>query len=271
MFAGSPSKVATVNPAHSASAASSVKSLRPSRAARRWASRITSNRNACGVCAMRSRARSGVASTFPLRVDQLDGVGDRQSRGSPRRCGRRPRSRAKSAPPRRMAAPRRGSGRCPASGRRALRARHAPRPAASRRRWRAARGASALTASLNIAVSSGFRTGCTAKICGWRQNGSIARKITVCPPIERYCFGPPEPARRPRPAATRMAAVRSGFGIGLNWRFKGLMREHGLVGALPLSCRGAKTERFPIAVGKAYFVAVHLQDCKNCLKCRHEA
>ena len=52
--------------AHSASAASSVKLLRPSRAARRWASRITSNRNACGVCAMRSRARSGVASTFPF-------------------------------------------------------------------------------------------------------------------------------------------------------------------------------------------------------------
>src|SRR5260370_34145464 len=31
----------------------------------------------------------------------------------------------------------------------------------------------------------------------------------------RYCFGPPEPARSPRPAATRMAAVRGGFGIGL--------------------------------------------------------
>ena len=66
MFAGSPSKVATVNPAHSASAASSVKSLRPSRAARRWASRITSKRNACGVCAIRNRARSGVASTLPV-------------------------------------------------------------------------------------------------------------------------------------------------------------------------------------------------------------
>ena len=71
MFAGSPSKVATVNPAHSASAASSVKSLRPSRAARRWASRITSKRNACGVCAMRSRARSGVASTSPAASTSL--------------------------------------------------------------------------------------------------------------------------------------------------------------------------------------------------------
>jgi len=33
-----------------------------------------------------------------------------------------------------------------------------------------------LTASTNIAMSSGFRTGCTAKTCGWRQNASMARK-----------------------------------------------------------------------------------------------
>jgi hypothetical protein len=70
-----------------------------------------------------------------------------------------------------------------------------------------------LTARLNTAVSSGLRTGCTAKICGWLQNGSIAREITVRPPIDRYCFGPPEPARSPRPAATIMAAVRFWFGI----------------------------------------------------------
>src|SRR3954466_4660977 len=68
-------------------------------------------------------------------------------------------------------------------------------------------------ASWNIAASSGLRTGCTAKICGWRQNGSIAREITVRPPIERYCFGPPDPARSPRPAATMIAAVRLGVGI----------------------------------------------------------
>ncbi len=62
MFPASPSKVATVNPAHSASAASSVKSLRPSCAARRCASRMASKRNDCGVCAIRRCARSGVAS-----------------------------------------------------------------------------------------------------------------------------------------------------------------------------------------------------------------
>src|ERR1700730_7836785 len=70
-----------------------------------------------------------------------------------------------------------------------------------------------LTASLNIAASSGLTTGCTAKICGWRQHGAIARELTVRPPMERYCFGPPDPARSPRPAATMMAAVRFGIGI----------------------------------------------------------
>src|SRR4030081_4163427 len=78
-----------------------------------------------------------------------------------------------------------------------------------------------MTAALKAAASSGFKTGCTAKTCGWRQNGSMARKITVFPPIKRYCFGPPEPARSPRPAATRMAAVRLSFDIGLNYgRFR---------------------------------------------------
>src|ERR1700730_10747984 len=104
---------------------------------------------------------------------------------------------------------------------------------------------SSLTASLKTVVSSGFRTGCTAKICGWRQNGSIARKITVCPPIERYCFGPPEPARRPRPAATRIAAVRADFGIALNyWRFR--VDEGARVGPAhsPYHAEDLKTERF---------------------------
>src|SRR5258708_37731961 len=69
-----------------------------------------------------------------------------------------------------------------------------------------------------MAVSSGFSTGCTAKTCGCRQNGAMARKITGCPPIERYCFGPPAPARSPRPAATRMAAVLLDFTMGLKIR-----------------------------------------------------
>ena len=218
MLAGSPSKVATVNPAHSASAASSVKSLRPSRAARRWASRMTSKRNACGVCAMRSRARSGVASTLPVSptslmvsVTAIAGTaapvraGGLDRARNHRRRDERPRGVVDQDDVRLLAGERFESGMHRGLARRA---------AIGGR----LHGASALTASLKIAVSSGLSTGCTAKICGWRQNASIARKITVWPPIERYCFGPPAPARRPRPAATRMAAVRSGLGMGLELR-----------------------------------------------------
>jgi hypothetical protein len=40
--------------------------------------------------------------------------------------------------------------------------------------------------------------------------------MTVRPAIVRYCFGPPEPARNPRPAATTMAADLVDFVIRLN-------------------------------------------------------
>jgi hypothetical protein len=104
------------------------------------------------------------------------------------------------------------------------------------------------TAALNIAVSSGLSTGCTAKICGWRQNGSIAREITVRPPMERYCFGPPDPARSPRPAATMIAAVRLGVGIVICQGHPGGETGRWSGGAQPLSRCHMKTEGFPIAV-----------------------
>ena len=43
--------------------------------------------------------------------------------------------------------------------------------------------------------------------------GLVVSEMTVRPPIERYCFGPPDPARSPRPAATIITAVRFGVGI----------------------------------------------------------
>ena len=112
-----------------------------------------------------------------------------------------------------------------------------------------------LTASVNIAASSGLTTGCTAKICGWRQKASIAREITVLPPIERYCFGPPDPARSPRPAATMIAAVR--FGIVICWEQSGggdraLARGAALI--MPIC------ENRTIPHSCAYFAALHLQD-----------
>ena len=61
----SPGNTATSRPAHSASAASSVKSSRPAARARRWASSNDAKRNACGVCTVRSEARSSVSRTRP--------------------------------------------------------------------------------------------------------------------------------------------------------------------------------------------------------------
>jgi hypothetical protein len=216
MLATSPSNVATVNPAHSASAASSVKSALASRAARRWASRITSYRNDCGVCAMRSRARSGVASTLPVSPISLM-VSATGIAGI-------------AAPVRLAASIAREMSAAETNGRAAswirtmsgFSAASASSPACTEA-WRVApplaggRWRNPLVAALNMAMSSGLSTGCTAKISPWRQNGSMARNITVCPPIERYCLGPPVPARRPRPAATRMAAVRSDFAMGQRW------------------------------------------------------
>src|SRR5580704_15516092 len=127
------------------------------------------------------------------------------------------------------------------------------------------------TASSKTEASSGFTTGCTATTWGCLQNGSIARKMTGCPPIERYCFGPPVPARRPRPAATRMAAVRGGFGMGFGYRSMGVGNIQLFAGAQPLSCRWREDRTIHVGWEKIrYFVAVHLQDCRDCLKCRHE-
>src|SRR4051812_37501184 len=106
-----------------------------------------------------------------------------------------------------------------------------------------------LTALLNVAASSGLTTGCTAKISGWRQNGSMAREITVRPPIERYCFGPPDPARSPRPAATMIAAVRFGLGMGIGQRqCGGVKLDVAPRGAQPLITQWRENRRTPIAV-----------------------
>ena len=65
MLPGSPAKTLTFMPAHSASAASSVKSSRPCAAARRWAASRAAKSKACGVCTRRRLLRSSVLSTRP--------------------------------------------------------------------------------------------------------------------------------------------------------------------------------------------------------------
>ena len=139
MLPASPANVATLMPAHSASAASSVKSSRPAAAA--LAMRVEQRREGEGLrrlhgCA--GRARSTVPATRPVGIDALDRVGDRRAPGSPRRSRRRRRSRATRVPtserPRRVV-DQHDVGR---ASRSAPPGRPAPKPAASRRRTPAA-------------------------------------------------------------------------------------------------------------------------------------
>ena len=67
----SPANTATLWPAHSINAASSVKSSRPAAAALRCASSSASKANACGVCTARSSARSTVPATSPPASTRL--------------------------------------------------------------------------------------------------------------------------------------------------------------------------------------------------------
>ena len=116
-------RCATVMPAHSISAASSVKSSRPARRRagalrarwREWKRLRRLHRRA---------ARRGRASRRPgRRVHPLDRVGDRQVRDRRRRLAEQPRSRASTSAARRTGARRRGRARCPAHVGRAPRAR----------------------------------------------------------------------------------------------------------------------------------------------------
>ena len=62
-LASLPSTSVTASPAHSATAASSVRSAWPAAAAASWAARISAKRKPCGVCARHSPSRSTVAAT----------------------------------------------------------------------------------------------------------------------------------------------------------------------------------------------------------------
>ena len=71
MLPVSPANAVTVSPAHSASAASSVKSSRPAAAALRCASSKAGKAKACGVCTRRKLARSSVPVTRPAASTDL--------------------------------------------------------------------------------------------------------------------------------------------------------------------------------------------------------
>ena len=85
---------ATFRPAHSASAASSVKSSRPAASARRCASSRAAKPKACGVCTRRRWRAVDRAGHEAAGIDRLDRVGDRNDRDRRAGSSRRRRSRA---------------------------------------------------------------------------------------------------------------------------------------------------------------------------------
>ncbi len=193
-------------PAHSASAASSVKSSRPSSAARRCAASRASNANACGVCTSRSDPRSIVASMVPFWPSRLTvSVTGKTGTAAPV---------FSAAAIARMIRSELANGRA-ASWTRTISGRFCE-SASSPARTDACRVAPPKTGG-NIriscvslrtrSVSSRRTTGCTASMAGTLAKPSIERRIRDVPPIARNCFGKSPPARRPWPAATTTAAT----------------------------------------------------------------
>ena len=125
---------------------------------------------------------------------------------------------------------------------------------------KAALGGEEFTFSLASALKKGpvvlyffpkaFTTGCTANTPAWRLKASMARWITGTPPMVRYCFGPPAPARSPRPAATRTTAVRSDFAMRLENSVYDEERNGEMTG-MPLARQARKKRGFPGIVGNS--------------------
>ena len=189
MLPASPAKTATFMPAHSASAASSVKSSRPcsARAAMRGEQRRQRRRPAASA----QRAGCPVERLGHARpaVDRLDRVGDRQrrDRGAGLRGGvnrARDQSRAE-----RTVARRRVPARCPACG-----AASASRPA----RTEACRVAPPRTGGRNVkpaaAASNRARssiriTGWIGPMRGWPRSATEGPPEQCRPPMCRNCLG----------------------------------------------------------------------------------
>ena len=200
-------------PAHSASAASSVKSSRPA-AARADARRAgQAKAKACGVCTVRScRAVDASPVTVPAASTRLHRVGDRESPGPRRRS--LPRGRDRAADQRlRGERPRRvvhqhelGRG----ARVQAPRARRAPTPDASPHPAPAAAGRAPRPRPGRRAASSGWTTGCTRSNCRVAGELAQARAGPSGPPrILCIAWENRAPARGPRPAATTTAATHA--------------------------------------------------------------
>ena len=210
MLAALPGTSATGRPAHSATAASSVRSRcrRPRRAA--WAARMSAKRKPCGVCARHSPARSRVAATRSSgaglleRVGQGDG-GDGAGRWPSAASTRSMISAVTNGRAASWISTR--SGACGASAARPLRTetcRVAP-PAIGGEQSAAA--PTRRSPPRRAGSSPRAITTCTRSMAGCRRNTPSVRASTGSPPMRTYCFGSGPAARVPRPAATISAAV----------------------------------------------------------------
>ena len=187
------------------------------RVARRCASasRSTSRRNACGVCARKivSRDRASRCTTRPRPARLLHRVARRDARRAPRPTRRPPQSSARSDRRSRTAARRRESRSTSLRvGDGAERGRHRilPPRAAGDDAQRLGRVRSGTPAD-RPARSGGSAT-TTSSTAGCVRNAVTLRSRIVWPPIDSSCLGWPAPSRSPRPPAA-MIAVTYIFGI----------------------------------------------------------
>ena len=152
---------------------------------------------------------------------------------------------------------------------RALRARHAPRPAASRRPASAARGCKPAHGRIEHRDVVGVQHrlhGRHIRMPAERLHGAVDHGLAADRAVLLRSAGAGAQARGRRRQGWRQYAVIS------PWDFNELMenaRSEGRLRGMPLSWRRAKTRELPRAVRKAHFAALHLQDQQNCLKCRH--
>ena len=222
-LSGEPSTSRTGMAAHSAMAASSVKSSRPSDAARAWAAWKSAKGKPCGVCAAKRPARDIGPRDKTVRCSFLQRVRDGQrgqgcpsapsmpaiTRRNERRIGEGPNAVMDEDCIRRIAGQclQRVPGRslpCRATRDRPSRS-SASSPTASRKR---------------LSSSAMDRDDHMSRFQGVPETSRSVWASMALPPIRRYCFGPScgSPARSPRPAATMMAAtfgvLHSGLRIG---------------------------------------------------------
>ncbi len=209
MLSGDPGTILTGSPAHSAIAASSVKSLRPAAYAFSCAARIGPNGKPCGVCAACRPVRGTVSSDGPVSRLALQRVGNGQGgQGAVTGIDRRNDPVDQCSVDKRTHAvvDEHDAGFLAVERLQGKPGRFLPRRPAGHDDEFAAEIARGGSEALYRQDGSPRRW---LPIAGWLAKASIVWWSTARPPILRYCFGPSSdwPARSPRPAATMTTAT----------------------------------------------------------------